>query len=224
MRGSIAARVGLGIVSVLLAGTALAQGPDGGPMGGRPGGGMDGRRPPIERAFGGHGNEGRWWNNPRIAERLKLTDDQKKGFDQILMEHREKLIDLRANLEKAELVMEPLVRDDQPNEAAILAQIDKVAQARAELEKANARYLLALRSKLTPEQWKQMREFRENREQMRGGHEGWGPGARRQSGPRPGGAGPNGGGPNATPPPPGPQGMIDDAPDSPAPAGAGAIQ
>ena len=50
--------------------------------------------------------------------------------------------------------MEPLVKDDQPNEASILAQIDKVAQARAELEKANARYLLALRSKLTPEQWK----------------------------------------------------------------------
>ena len=50
--------------------------------------------------------------------------------------------------------MEPLVRADQPNEAKILAQIDKVAQARAELEKANARYLLALRSKLTPDQWK----------------------------------------------------------------------
>jgi Spy/CpxP family protein refolding chaperone len=58
---------------------------------------------------------------------------------------------LHANLSKAELALEPLVRDDQPNESAILAQIDKVAQARAELEKANARYLLALRSKLTPE-------------------------------------------------------------------------
>jgi periplasmic protein CpxP/Spy len=224
MKSSIATRVGVGIASLLLAGAALAQGPDGGPMVGRPGGCMDGRRPPIERAFGGPGTEGRWWNSPRIAERLKLTDDQKKAFDQILMGHREKLIDLRANLEKAELVMEPLVRDDQPNEAAILAQIDKVAQARAELEKANARYLLALRSKLTPEQWKQMREFRENREQTRGGREGWGPGGRRQGGPRPGGAGPNGGGPSATTPPPGPQGMLDDAPDSPAPAGVGQIQ
>ena len=37
-----------------------------------------GHRPPIERAFGGHGIEGRWWNNPKIMERLKLTDDQRK--------------------------------------------------------------------------------------------------------------------------------------------------
>jgi len=72
------------------------------------------------------------------------------------------------------------VRDDQPNESAILAQIDKVAQARAELEKANARYLLALRSKLTPEQWKQVQEFRENRGQMRGN---WGDGGHGPVGP-----------------------------------------
>ena len=41
--------------------------------------------------------------------------------------------------------MEPLMSADEPNDAAILAQIDKVAQARAELEKANARFLLAIR-------------------------------------------------------------------------------
>jgi len=84
-----------------------------GPMGG-PGQEGDGHRPPFERAFGGHGNEGRWWNNPRIVERLKLTDDQRKQFDQILLQHRETLIDLHANLSKAELALEPLVRDDQP--------------------------------------------------------------------------------------------------------------
>ena len=81
----------------------------------------------MERALGRHGDHGRWWNNPRMVEKLKLTDEQRKAMDAILMEHREKLIDLRANLEKAELAMEPLMRDDQPNEAKILAQIDKVA-------------------------------------------------------------------------------------------------
>ena len=91
-----------------------------------------------------------------------MTDEQKKAFDATLLEHRETLIDLRGNVEKAELAMEPLIRDDQPNEGKILAQIDKVAQARAELEKANARYLLAIRAKLTPEQWKQVQAFRAN--------------------------------------------------------------
>ncbi len=217
MRGTIGLRVGAAVAAVLLTASAWAQGPGAGPMGG-PGAGP--HRPPMERAFGGHGNEGRWWNNPRIIERLKLTDDQRKGFDQILLQHRETLIDLRGNLEKAELVMEPLVRDDNPDEGKILAQIDKVAQARAELEKANARYLLALRSKLTPDQWKQVQEFRENRGSM---HEGWG---KDGHGPRGEHRGPDGRGPNAAPqPPPGPQGMLneDDAPEPGAP-GAGAIQ
>ena len=50
--------------------------------------------------------------------------------------------------------MEPLLAADQPDEGKILAQIDRVAQARAELEKANARMLLGLRRVLTPDQWK----------------------------------------------------------------------
>jgi Spy/CpxP family protein refolding chaperone len=165
----------------------------------------------MERAFaGGHAIEGRWWDNPKVIERLKLTDDQRKAFDQILLDHRTKLIDLHANVEKAELAMEPLVSSDQPNEGAILSQIDKVAAARAELEKAHARYLLALRSKLTPEQWKQVQDLRRNR-----GREEW-----RQDGPRPGGMGPGRrgprgdgpgpGGPGGAAPPPGPQGMLDD--------------
>ena len=176
-----------------------------------------GHRPPIERAFGGHGIEGRWWNNPKIVERLKLTDDQRKAFDQILLDHREKLIDLRANVEKTELAMEPLVQADEPNESAILAQIDKVAQARAELEKANARYLLALRSKLTPDQWKQVQEFRKNR-----GREGWGPDGRRPDGMGPGMRGPGGAGPGDPPPAPGPQGMLDEEGGTQAPPDAGA--
>jgi Spy/CpxP family protein refolding chaperone len=164
----------------------------------------------MERAMGGHGEHGRWWNNPKIVEKLKLTDDQRKAMDTIFQEHREKLVDLRGNVEKAEIAMEPLVRADQPNEAAVLAQIDKVAQARAELEKANARFLFELRAKLTPDQWKQVQDFRQNGEGMR--HE-W----RERGERRPGGEHDHGAPP---PPPPGPQGMLDDGPgaENPAPA------
>ncbi len=152
--------VGWAIAGAFLAGTVmLAQAPGGG-MGTGPGFGE--HRPPMERAFGLQGGHGRWWNNPKVVERLKLTDEQRKTFDGILLEHREKLIDLRASLQKAELALEPLMGDDQPNEAKILAQIDKVAQARAELEKANAGFLLAIRAKLTPEQWKSIQAFRAN--------------------------------------------------------------
>ena len=152
-------------------------------------------RPPMERAM--RGDRGRWWNNPKIVEKLKLTDEQRKTMDDIFQQHREKLVDLRGNVEKAEIAMEPLVKADQPNESAVLAQIDKVAQARAELEKANARFLFALRAKLTPEQWKQVQEFRHNHEGMREMRHG-GEGRRGDDGM-----------PAPPPPPPGPQGLLD---------------
>ena len=158
MKSLAKVKLGVAIAGVLLAGTVLAQGPGGGM-----GQGFGGHRPPMERAFGALGVQGRFWNNPRLVERLKLTDVQCKEFDDIFMQHREKLIDLHANLAKAELALEPLVRDAQPNETKILAQIDKVAQARAELEKANAAYLLAIRGKLTTEQWAQVQAERANR-------------------------------------------------------------
>ena len=157
------ARLGVAIAGVVLAGTIMAQG-----TGGGMGQGFGGHRPPMENALGPLGAQGRFWNNPRVVERLKLTDVQCKEFEEIFMQHREKLIDLRANLAKVELALEPLVRDSQPNETKILAQIDKVAQARAELEKANAAYLLAIRGKLTTEQWAQVQSDRANRAQGRG--------------------------------------------------------
>jgi Spy/CpxP family protein refolding chaperone len=106
------------------------------------------------------GMQGRWWVIPRIAESLKISEEQQKAMDGILIEHREKLIDLRAGLQKAELKMEQLAEADKLDEGAITGQIDRVAQARAELEKANAHYLLAIWGKLTPEQRTQVKQYR----------------------------------------------------------------
>jgi hypothetical protein len=136
-------------------------------------------------------------------------------MDDTLQQHRETLVDLRGSLEKSELELEPMMKEDQPNESQILAQIDKVAQARAELEKANARFLLAIRSKLTPDQWKQMEADRASRPhggwsrdgQGRGGPGATGPGTDGQ-GPRDQRRGPNPPADGQAPPPPGPSSMI----------------
>lgn len=231
MRGFGTMRCGLAIAGALLAGSvAMAQGPGGGM-----GPGFGEHQPPMERAFGLGGDHGRWWNNPKVAERLKLTDEQRKAFDGILLEHREKLIDLRASVEKAELEMEPLMSADQPDEARILSQIDKVAQARAELEKGNARFLLAIRNKLTPEQWKQIQAFRANHEEEHGGWDrgdrdrgGHGHDGQGHGGWRPGGQGSDGqsqpqlANPTPPPPQPPPPAQPAEAPQAPAAPGAGA--
>jgi protein CpxP len=114
---------------------------------------MEGRRPPMERAF--HlGPHGRWWNNPEWAQKLGLTSDQQKRMEAVFEQSRPSLMDLSSTVHKEETAMEPLLAADQPDEGKILAQIDRVAQARAELEKANARMLLGLRRVLTSDQWK----------------------------------------------------------------------
>jgi len=115
---------------------------------------LRGNRPPMERAF--HGPPGRWWNNPDMAQKIGLTSDQQKKMDDIFQQSRLRLIDLNATLQKEETVMEPLMSADQPDEARVLAQIDRVAQARAELEKANARMLLGIRRVMNQDQWKKL--------------------------------------------------------------------
>lgn len=209
------------IFCLVSSGLAFGQGP-GGP-GGPDGDSHGWGRPPMERTFH-DGQFGRWWNNPKIAQQIGLTDDQKKKMDDIFQQHRLNLIDLHANLEKAEVQMQPMIEADQPNETQVLAQIDKVAQARAELEKADARMLFDIRKTLTADQWQKLKALhKEHREDMmrhdRDGKRGpGGPGMwQHRQGP-PDGSGP-GAGPGASqaPPPqngtaPNPQGDAQDAP------------
>ncbi len=111
---------------------------------------------PLARVFHA-GPPGRWWRDPDFAKLLALTLDQQTRMDQVFQANRPRLIDLSGAVQKEELAMQPLVDAEPPNEALVLAQIDRVAQARAELEKANARMLLGLRGVLTPDQWQKLR-------------------------------------------------------------------
>lgn len=111
--------------------------------------------PPMEHSF--HEGHGRWWDNPKLASEIGLSDAQKKQMDDIFMKHRQELSDLKGKLEKDESEMRPMIEADHPDKGKILKQIDIIAQARATLEKANARMLLGIRNVLTPEQWKNLR-------------------------------------------------------------------
>jgi Spy/CpxP family protein refolding chaperone len=149
---------------------AIAQQPDSGPppVGpGLPPGKMDQSRGGWGEGMrsGFHiGPPGIWWHNPDLIQKLTLTPDQQKRMDDILQQSRLQLVDLRANVEKQELLMEPMLAANPPDTNKVLAQIDHTAQARAELEKANAKMLLGIRNVLTPDQWTKLQtEERDNR-------------------------------------------------------------
>ncbi|HUY81785.1 MAG TPA: Spy/CpxP family protein refolding chaperone [Acidobacteriaceae bacterium] len=111
---------------------------------------------PMEHDFH-RPNHGRWWDNPKLAGKLNITAAQKKQMDVIFFKHRLQLVDLKATLQKDELRMRPMIGADQPDEAKVLAQIDTIAQDRANLEKANARMLFGIRRVLTLDQWTKLK-------------------------------------------------------------------
>jgi len=132
----------------------------------------DGGQPPQPKKWGGpgmmHGGErmgtpmgfpfGAWWKNPDVAQKINLTDDQAQKIDKVFQDARLQLIDLHANLEKQEATLQPLVDADQPDEGKVMAQVDRIAQARAALERANATMMLAIRRVLSSDQWKKLQE------------------------------------------------------------------
>jgi Spy/CpxP family protein refolding chaperone len=118
---------------------------------------QNGRRPPSRGPQQPPpGQAGKWWNNRSLMRRLGLTANQQKQIDLILQQSRLRLIDLRAALEKQELILGPLLAEDHPKEASVLPQIERIAAARAQLEEANARMLFEIRLVLTTDQWKEL--------------------------------------------------------------------
>jgi Spy/CpxP family protein refolding chaperone len=105
-----------------------------------------------------HVPPGTWWRNPEVASRVGLSADQVKHIDDIFLESRVQLIHMHASLEEEQLRLEPLLAASSLNQQAALAQISKIADTRAELEKANARMLLSIRGVLTGDQWAKLQQ------------------------------------------------------------------
>ena len=115
--------------------------------------------PPPNRPEMPHPNpmNGAWWRTPE-AERLGLNPDQLKKLDDLSQQHRLRRIDLDAALQKAQVMLEPLWQADSPDEGKILAAIDRVTQAQAELRKDEARMQLGVRQILSADLWHKLQE------------------------------------------------------------------
>lgn len=94
------------------------------------------------------GPPGRWWDDKHYVKQLKLSEDQQRHMDAIFEQSRPVLINRLESLQREEQRMETLTHAKALDEAALFAQIDRIEQARAELGKATAHYLVQLRSEL----------------------------------------------------------------------------
>jgi len=163
---------------LLITAAAVAQGP--GSMGMGPGG--PGHH---DMGMGPHHGLGAWWKNSDVVKELQLTDAQVKQIEQTFLDYRLKLIDLRADVERQETKLQPLLEADQPSEQQVGSQVDAVVAARGKLEKTNTMMMLAIRRVLSVEQWKKLQTMHHRRE---GGYGSGGYGRGGYGGPRRGDA------------------------------------
>jgi Spy/CpxP family protein refolding chaperone len=146
------------VASLLLAASLQAQNTQAAPDGPGPGPGPGPRK-------GGHvrimrREMGKWWQNPEIAQKLQLNDGQITQLNQVFYDHKLKLIDYGAAMEKEDLKLQTLLDADQPNESQVGSQVDQVLAARGKLEREYTMMNLDLRKVLTVDQWRQLKSIR----------------------------------------------------------------
>jgi Spy/CpxP family protein refolding chaperone len=148
-------RTKLGVLLIALLSTMVwAQGPSG------PGGpGAQGGPPPGGPGMHGPHEFGAWWKNSDVASKLNLTDAQVKQLEDTFYQHKMKLIDERADMEKADLNLRNLMEADNPDQNQVMSAVDQVLAARGKVEREATMMLLDFRKVLSLPQWKQLREM-----------------------------------------------------------------
>lgn len=103
---------------------------------------------------------GKWWKDPEVISKLQLSDAQIAQLNQVFYDHKLKLIDYGAEMEKQDLKLQTLLDADQPDEAQVSSQVDQVLGARGKLEREFTMMNLNLRKQLSLEQWRQLKTLR----------------------------------------------------------------
>jgi Spy/CpxP family protein refolding chaperone len=97
-----------------------------------------------------------WWTDTTLMTRLGLSDVQKARIENIFQTHRQNLTTSKDALEKEEGQLSNLLAADPIDRPSVFTQINKVIQARSDMERVNATMTLEMREQLTRAQWTQL--------------------------------------------------------------------
>ncbi len=97
------------------------------------------------------------------ADDIKLTDEQKARLEKMLVDFKLMLVDQRAKVQKAEIRLLALKRDQNAVESEVMAAIDEVARTKAELHKMHYRHRSEVHDLLTDGQIDRLQELRKER-------------------------------------------------------------
>jgi len=98
------------------------------------------------------GLPGRWWNDKHFIKQLSLRPEQQMKMDAVFDAHKAALASSLQNLRQQRAQLNSLSQKDLQDENKVLASIDHVVAARADLAKETTQLLAALRKELGPQQ------------------------------------------------------------------------
>jgi Spy/CpxP family protein refolding chaperone len=96
-----------------------------------------------------------WWNSEVVTD-LNLSDAQRQQIRDTVASYRPKLIDARAEMQKAQGDLQDVLNSDHVDAAQAAPVIDKLAKAQAESTRVFTEMSIRLRAVLTLEQWREL--------------------------------------------------------------------
>ena len=100
---------------------------------------------------------GEFWLNPDIVAYAEVAPDQVHRLAETYLQGTLKLIQLDANVDMEEAKLEPMLAAPSIDTNAAITQLDRIADAKAAVDKADARLAFGLRAVLTPIQLTKLR-------------------------------------------------------------------
>lgn len=94
-----------------------------------------------------------WWNSPVVKD-LGLNPAQSQKIHQIVRSYRDRLLDARNNVQKAEGALEDLINEPQVEPDAAKPVIERVSAARANSTRVFLEMSVQMRAVLTLDQWR----------------------------------------------------------------------
>ena len=110
---------------------------------------------------------GKWWENPRLVNHIGLADEQQDQIREIVYQHARKMIDLKADVDRAGLDLADSVDQQEFDPAPVRSAYAVFQTARHKLENERFEMLLEVRLALTYEQWRKIEEIKQRMKQNR---------------------------------------------------------
>ena len=137
----------------------------------------------IGLAWEPHGMEelkiphGKWWLMPEMAKKLGLASEEQQKFDDLFVQSRRRMIDLKSDVEREHLELEMILDQQDFDESACMDRFKKFEDARTKLANERFGFLVEVRKLLGLDRYRRLKtEFHDRRlHRMKGEWQGKGP-------------------------------------------------